>query len=88
MIVSRRGVGELYNAACPSQKTDPWECLARVVAERNPGRIGIDESDTFNFGDGLTASLKAKLVEAVGPKYASRLSPRLRKRMVELFWQK
>lgn len=72
-IVSRRGVGELYTAACPSQKTDPWKCLARVVAERNPERIGINESDTFNFGDGLTASLKAKLVEAVGPKYASRL---------------
>lgn len=63
LILSRRGVGDLYKAACTPDKIDQWQCLANVVVQRNPGRIGINESDTFNFGDGLTASLKTKLVK-------------------------
>lgn len=73
LILSQHGVGDLYKAACTSDKIDQWQCLANVVVQRNPGRIGINESDTFNFGDGLTASLKTKLVNAIGPKYAPRL---------------
>lgn len=73
LVISPRGIGELYNAACPPEKFDPWKCLANVIDERNPNRIGINESFTFNFGDGLTASLKTKLVNTIGPKYAGRL---------------
>ena len=36
-------------------------------------KIGIDESETFNYGDGLSASLKASLVKALGPELGSRL---------------
>jgi len=50
-----------------------WECLARIVKERDPKRIGINESDVIWAADGLTASLKRKLVETIGPKYAKRL---------------
>jgi len=75
LIFSPRGMDGLYNAACTPDEIDRWKCLGRVVAERDPKRIGINESDTFNFGDGLTASLKTKLVTAIGPKYAPRLHP-------------
>ena len=73
LTISQRGLDDLYTAACTPDKPDPWQCLAQVVAQRNPRRIGINESDTFNFGDGLSASLKRKLVTAIGPKYAPRL---------------
>jgi Xaa-Pro aminopeptidase len=47
--------------------------LAEIIRERNPKKIGIDESDTFNYGDGLTASLKKKLVASLPSEYVSRL---------------
>ncbi len=50
-----------------------WECLARIVRERNPKKIGINESDDIWAADGLTVSLKKKLVETIGPEYFHRL---------------
>ncbi len=47
-----------------------WKCLARIVKEKNPKKIGINESDVIWAADGLTASLKRKLVETIGPEYA------------------
>ena len=73
--ISRMGAGDLYKEAWDSAKTDQWTCLAQVVRERKPSRIGIDEGEVFSYGDGLTASLKQKLVDALGPEYASRLCP-------------
>ena len=56
------------------QKTESqWACLARIVRERNPKKIGINESDVIWGADGLTASLKRKLVDTLGPELASRL---------------
>lgn len=50
-----------------------WECLARIVRGRDPKKIGINESDVIWAADGLTVSLKNKLVKTIGPKYAGRL---------------
>lgn len=71
--VSRYGIGGLYRSIWDPAKDDQWQALARAVKERNPSRIGIDESETFAFGDGLSASLKKRLVQALGPEYARRL---------------
>ncbi|NIM16371.1 MAG: M24 family metallopeptidase, partial [Candidatus Aminicenantes bacterium] len=65
--------GDLYKAAWTPGQTDQWRCMADLTAKRNPRRIGINVSDTFAFGDGLTASLKAKLVKYLGEKYTFRL---------------
>ncbi len=73
LIISKRGIGRLYTSAWTASETDPWKCLAHVVAQRDPKRIGINQSDTFNLADGLSATLKQKLAAAVGPKYAQRL---------------
>ena len=54
-------------------KTDQWTRPAEVIRKRNPKVIGINESETDNYGDGVTASLKAGLVSAIGPEYAERL---------------
>ncbi len=73
LTVSRSGIGEIYKSAWEPEKVDQWVRLAQIVRERNPKKIGIDESDTFNYGDGLSASLEKKLVASLPPEYAARL---------------
>ncbi|OGD18552.1 MAG: hypothetical protein A2Y70_04185 [Candidatus Aminicenantes bacterium RBG_13_64_14] len=50
-----------------------WEALGRVVRERDPKSIGINEGEVQWVAGGLTVVLKKRIVEAVGPKYAARL---------------
>jgi Xaa-Pro aminopeptidase len=50
-----------------------WEALGRVVRERDPKRIGLNEGEVQWAAGGLTSVLKKRIVEAVGPKYAARL---------------
>lgn len=73
VTVSRYGISDLYKSVWEPEKIDQWKRLAEVIKDRKPKKIGIDESNTFAFGDGLSASHKAKLVEALGPEYAKRL---------------
>jgi Xaa-Pro aminopeptidase len=73
LAVGRSGPGGLYKSVWDPSKSDQWTRLAEIIKERNPKKIGIDESETFNYGDGLSASLKASLVKALGPDLASRL---------------
>ena len=71
--VNRYGLGSLFPTIWKANEEDQWTALAKAVKERDPKRIGIDESDIFAFGDGLSASKKKRLVQALGPEYAKRL---------------
>ena len=73
--VNRYGIGDLFPTVWKANEEGQWQALAKAVKERDPKRIGIDESDVFAFGDGLSASKKRLLVEALGPEYAKRLVP-------------
>ncbi|MCX6550988.1 MAG: hypothetical protein NTY02_08290, partial [Acidobacteria bacterium] len=57
LTVSRSGIGGIYTSVWEPERIDQWARLAEIIKERNPKKIGIDESDTFNYGDGLTATL-------------------------------
>src|SRR5690625_760422 len=46
------------------------ECLRRVVAERDPKRIGINYGTTFAFDDGLSHTDYEHLLDALGPDLA------------------
>ena len=74
LVVSRYQIKDFYKAVWDPEKNNLWDCLAKVVKERDPQKIGINESSTFAFGDGLSASLKDKLVYTLGEKYSSRFS--------------
>ena len=50
-----------------------WEALGRIVRERDPKRIGLNEGEVQWAAGALTSVLKKRIVEAVGPKYAARL---------------
>lgn len=56
-----------------ARKESRWECLSRIIRERDPKRIGINESEVIWAADGLSATLKKKLVNAIGDKYSQRL---------------
>lgn len=78
--VSRMGMGGFFKDAWDfraydkDKKEGQWEALARIVRERDPKKIGINESDVIWGADGLSVSLKRKLVETLGPPYAGRLA--------------
>jgi hypothetical protein len=55
------------------KKESQWACLGRIVRERDPKKIGINEGEIQWAAGGLTVILKKRLVEAVGPTYAARL---------------
>ncbi|MGZ5440231.1 MAG: M24 family metallopeptidase, partial [Candidatus Aminicenantales bacterium] len=50
-----------------------WEAFGRVVRDRDPKRIGLNEGEGQWVAGGLTSVLKKRIVEAVGTKYAPRL---------------
>lgn len=50
-----------------------WEALARIVRERDPETIGINQSEAIWAADGLSAALKERLVRTLGPALAARL---------------
>ena len=59
------------------KRTDPedqWARLKRIVKERDPGKIGIDEAGIIWAADGLTSTLKQRLLKALGARYAGRLA--------------
>jgi Xaa-Pro aminopeptidase len=72
LTVARSG-NRFYKSVWEPDKVDQWVRLGQIIKERNPKRIGINESDTSNYGDGLTASLKQRLMAAVPPGFGPRV---------------
>jgi hypothetical protein len=66
----------IWDAATWDQKKgeSQWECLGRIVRERAPKKIGINEGEVQWAAGALTAVLKKNLVSAIGPQYAARLA--------------
>jgi Xaa-Pro aminopeptidase len=57
------------------KKESQWDCLGRIVRERDPKRIGIDTGEVQWAAGGLTSVLKGRLETAIGPRHAARLHP-------------
>ena len=76
LTVSRYGLGDLYRSAWEEGGSDAeqWARLAELVAERDPERIGVDTSEHWAFGDGLSAGLRARLEAALGEELRARLT--------------
>ncbi|MGI6666503.1 MAG: M24 family metallopeptidase [Bacillota bacterium] len=74
LMLSRVGGGRggLYEGVWNPEVEDQWEALSRVVRERDPKSIGLNISDTFAFGDGLSHTEYRLISEALGEKYMSR----------------
>ena len=74
LTVNRYPFRSLYESAWSGGNLDEqWKGLAEVIRERNPNKIGINVSATWPTADGLTASLRDRLMEELGSDLASRV---------------
>lgn len=67
------GMGDWYKTTWKDKKKKQFESLAEAIRSLDPEKIGINISHTYRFGDGLTATLKEKLEQHLGPDLSSRL---------------
>lgn len=63
-----------YNAYDRKQGEGQWDCLRRIVQERDPRRIGINTGEIQWAAGGLTVDLHNRIREAIGKKYTARLA--------------
>lgn len=57
----------------PTHNDLQYDGLRKLVEERNPKVIGINESNAWNHADGITANEKRRLMDALGPDYRGRV---------------
>ncbi len=67
------GMGKWYKSFYKDQKKNQFEVLAEFIKKSDPKKIGVNVSETWAFGDGLTASFRAMLDEALDKKYSKRI---------------
>ncbi len=73
LIIAKRGGDNIYKSAWPENVKDQWEAIAKVIEERNPGKIGVNFSSEFAFGDGISWYLKDKLMMSLSEKFKGRI---------------
>jgi hypothetical protein len=74
LTLDRYGFGDFYARAWDPEAEDQFACLARVVREREPDTIGLNVSELFAFGDGLSHSEHQQIMAALGAPYASHVT--------------
>jgi len=62
-----------YINAWTDRSKGQMENLADLIKRLNPNKIGINVSPTHRSADGLSSSLRDRLVVSIGPEYAGRL---------------
>ncbi|MEM9950066.1 MAG: M24 family metallopeptidase [Chloroflexota bacterium] len=72
--VDRYGHGEFFETQWNPDKEEQWACLARLIKERDPQKIGVNFSKTFAFGDGLSYTEAEQLHDALGDELMARCS--------------
>ena len=72
LVLSRYGIKDFYEGVWDPDEEEQYDCLGRVVKERDPKAIGINISETFAFGDGLTHSEHRLLSAALEEEYIGR----------------
>lgn len=57
LAVARYDVGKVFKRAWnPDENPDQWQQLGKVIADRNPRKIGINKAPYWGHADGLTAN--------------------------------
>ncbi|HEX5503688.1 MAG TPA: M24 family metallopeptidase [Thermomicrobiales bacterium] len=71
--LDRYGFGDFYAKGWDPDAEEQDDALARLVRERDPQAIGLNISETFAFGDGLTHQEYTQVMAALGPTYGDRV---------------
>lgn len=73
LTVSRYGFEDFYETAWDPDEEGQYECLMRLIQERDPQSIAVNFSEDFAFGDGLTHSEYNQFIAALDETYIARL---------------
>jgi len=66
-------LNHIYKQVWDNKSETQWECLKRIVDEKNPKKIGINTSSSFALADGITKGLYDELLSAIGSEYSERI---------------
>lgn len=70
LAVARYDVGKVFKRAWdPESKIDQWSQLAKLIAERNPKKIGVNKAFGYGHADGLSANDYERLLEVLPSKF-------------------
>jgi len=72
LVLSRYDIKDFYEGVWDPDEEEQYDCLSRVVREREPKSIGINVSETFGFGDGLTHGEHTSMATALGEELMAR----------------
>ncbi len=74
LAVSRYDVGKLFRRAWdPDIQPDQWQQLAKIIQEREPKKIAIDQSKYEGIADGMSASERDELERILLIEFRQRL---------------
>ncbi len=73
ITIDRYGFGDFYERAWNPDEQEQFECLAGIVEDRNPATIGLNISEHFAFGDGLSHYEFTEIQSALGDEVMSRV---------------
>ncbi len=76
LAVARYDIGKSIKSAWNKEKEpNQWRALEKIIAERNPKKIGLNMSTHFNIADGLVKTdydeLKANMPKTISDKFVS-----------------
>ena len=71
LAVARYDVGTTFKKAWDKEKEpDQWKRLKEIIEERNPEKIGVNQSVDWGLADGIVATDLQEMKAAIGSKYA------------------
>lgn len=72
--IARYDIGTLFKKAWdPTKEPDQWQALKKLIVEKNPNRIAINQSTLFGHADGMTATELQLLKSSLGPELSQKL---------------
>ncbi len=75
LAVARYDVGKVFKRAWdPDAVPDQWAQLGKIIAERNPKKIGVNKAPSWGHSDGLTSNDYDNLIKVLPKNLASKVT--------------
>ncbi|MEQ9230520.1 MAG: M24 family metallopeptidase [Cyclobacteriaceae bacterium] len=74
VAMARYDVGKTFKKVWDKEEQpDQWKALADLIAKKDPKKIGINKSETFALGDGISSTHFDQLNQVLPDKYKKRM---------------
>lgn len=74
VAMARYDVGKTFKKVWDKEvQPDQWQALADLIAKKDPKKIGINKSETFALGDGISSTHFDQLNQVLPDKYKKRM---------------